>query len=825
MADSEGGEGSPKPRVSIRALSGRTCHFDVKEDTTVEQLKHIIAGDMEVPVERQRLLFQGKILTDKQLLKAAGCFNKVIHLVKRAELPANPPVPPSSTTSASTTPAGPAPGNNTAGVVFGGFPFIGPHQIFNNVWNMTPPSSTVTSTNSASTTTTTTTSTSTPTGPGNPHPAHGPRSNRGVPGALWETRHLLQLCGNTLDRFDRGESIAPQDPVQHQNPGPGPSVSVASSLLGDLYTQMAAVFQRLLPLFREEAQFLQEDRVLEDEERVRLERVSSCIRAVLERLHVCEVHLLNVSVSCSQAPPRTVQATPRNRRRVVIQAPHHMAHVQVNINHSNQGHPNVPPPGTAPNSAPAGTNPDQPPPNQEQSPPNPPLQPLTAPSPTELTNIFVQALSSILPGAVNPQTDGSMQTSAVPHTITGEAVIIQNGLMNRIPIETGSGATPHPLSAGLPQGLSIIQLARSLYPGFIDDPGDDIFSRLILVLCNALTVEQLRDVVQGRVECLQAMYQQIKEFVLSVLATEANCVEAERRLRGGKLIAESAVENMEGLIESLPPQEGLNMKRTFINFFQIHFHTAITLILDPRNQDIEASNTENRFGKVIWGWCQNMLCELSQLIDVLARAGGTDIHSVLEATLRSFILANEAAGDIPVDIIRVVFRENREKINSLIRSSRLTEIQIKDKYCINITPEPSSLPQLASEFISASTDWMSQEWKDCIQEDTQIQTSQQTCFSNSYMNYSGLTDNKDQKVACTVEDMLCDTLTMSINSSQVQPITSVDEVMHDVRQNSTLKKRYNEFIDSNLNKRIRSDPNHSAERFPKSAGRYKSDDQ
>ena len=79
------------------------------------------------------------------------------------------------------------------------------------------------------------------------------------------------------------------------------------------------------------------------------------------------------------------------------------------------------------------------------------------------------------------------------------------------------------------------------------------------------------------------------------------------------------------------------------------------------------------------------------------------------------------------------------------------------------------------------------------------------------------------KVACSVEDILCDTLQQSITTSQVQPSTSIDEVMHDVRQNSTLKKRYNEFVDSNLTKRIRSDPNHTAERFPNSAARFKSD--
>ena len=215
-----------------------------------------------------------------------------------------------------------------------------------------------------------------------------------------------------------------------------------------------------------------------------------------------------------------------------------------------------------------------------------------------------------------------------------------------------------------------------------------------------------------------------------------------------------------------------------------------------------------------------MIRELCQLLDILARAGGTDIHSVLERFLVTLI-QNEGSGDIPLDFIRGMLRDSRDKIDLIIRSSRLTDQQIKDKYLTTVT-SASSLSQ-PDTLVPACTDWLPQEWKECIEEDSHTPAANQACFSNSYMNFSGLTDNKDQKVACSVEDMLCETLQQSITTSQVQPTTSIDEVMHDVRQNSTLKKRYNEFIDSNLTKRIRSDPNHTAERFPNSTARFKSD--
>ena len=568
-----------KPRVSIRSLSGRTCHFDVTESTTVDQLKHIIAGDMEVPVERQRLLFQGKMLHDGQILKEVGCFNKVIHLVKRAEPPATsaPPAPPPVGTADASAPTTASGTSATSGVIFGGFPFIGP-QVLNNVWSMGQPLILPAPTGSVPTA-----GANAPTAGANaPPPLPNPRANRSAPGIMWDTRHLLQICEGLLDRFDRGETINPQEQTQLSEPGPGPSISVSSTLLGDLYLQIVGVYSRLSPLLRELGRFMQEDRVLGEEERAAEERISNCIRAVLGRLHVCEVHLLSLSVPLSQAPPRTVHMTNRGRRRVVIQTPH-MAHVQVNINQPNATQ--VPPPVPAPSATSDATVPP---------PPDAPPHPLLVPSPAEISNMFVQAISSIFPG-VQASADGSQTNgSAVPHTITGEAVFIQNGVVNNIPLGTGAGPLPPLLPTGIPQDQTVIQLARLMYPGFVEESGEDIYSRLILLICNLVTVAQMREIRQGRVERLQEMYPRIREFLLTELLPEGSASGEVDRESAGRRLAESTVVNIDGLLEALPAQEGLNIKETFINFFQSHFKKAITLILDPRNEDVEASNTENR---------------------------------------------------------------------------------------------------------------------------------------------------------------------------------------------------------------------------------------
>ncbi|KAL3314098.1 hypothetical protein Ciccas_007292 [Cichlidogyrus casuarinus] len=46
-----------------------------------------------IPVERQRLIFQGKLLLDDKTFREAGVCDKVVHLVQRSPPEDNPPPP------------------------------------------------------------------------------------------------------------------------------------------------------------------------------------------------------------------------------------------------------------------------------------------------------------------------------------------------------------------------------------------------------------------------------------------------------------------------------------------------------------------------------------------------------------------------------------------------------------------------------------------------------------------------------------------------------------------------------------------------------------
>ena len=219
-----------------------------------------------------------------------------------------------------------------------------------------------------------------------------------------------------------------------------------------------------------------------------------------------------------------------------------------------------------------------------------------------------------------------------------------------------------------------------------------------------------------------------------------------------------------------------------------------------------------------------MICELLQLMNVMAHNGSTDVHAVMENYIRNF-------DSTQTEYVLMMLRDNREKIDTIIRNSRISNEQIKAKYFVKlnrdppITPVPT--PVTAPPTPAASPAWLCEEWKQCLDADKATLDAANppvTSFSNSYMSLSGLTAEKGETVSCSAEDVLCETLKMSINSSQVAPSTSMEAVMQDARQNSTLKKRYSEYIDSNLTKRLRSDPNYSAERFPNSADKFHSGD-
>ncbi|XP_029299245.1 LOW QUALITY PROTEIN: large proline-rich protein BAG6-like [Cottoperca gobio] len=88
--------------VTVKTLDSQSRGYKVKGELTVKQFKEHIASSVEIPVDKQRLIYQGRVLQDDKTLTGYNVDGKVIHLVERA--------PPQAT----------MPGSGGAGVSTGG---------------------------------------------------------------------------------------------------------------------------------------------------------------------------------------------------------------------------------------------------------------------------------------------------------------------------------------------------------------------------------------------------------------------------------------------------------------------------------------------------------------------------------------------------------------------------------------------------------------------------------------------------------------------------------------------------------------------------------